>query len=87
MVSCVVPLPGLDAHRNDPYLSTKEGVCGVEQLIVSEEAWPHGLRCMDCDARMEEGAAYSKRLVAITDHHPVVEIVCVPCGLGLTSGR
>lgn len=52
-------------------------------LIVSEEAWPHGLRCMDCDARMEEGAAYSKRLVGITDGCPVVEIVCLLCGLGV----
>jgi hypothetical protein len=66
------------------------------ELVVNEEAWPYGLRCMDCNAKMEEGTAYSKRLVGITRRdendpsdlgYPIVEIVCVPCGLGLTSGR
>jgi hypothetical protein len=66
----------------------------MEDLIVTEEAWPYGLRCMDCDVKMNEGTAYSKRLVGITSSpadeddssdcaYPIVEIVCVPCGLGL----
>jgi hypothetical protein len=69
----------------------------MEQLIVTEKAWPHGLRCMECNTKLEEGTAYSKRLIGITSPtdedessefgYPIVEIVCVPCGLGLTSGR
>jgi hypothetical protein len=68
----------------------------VDELVVTEEAWPYGLRCMDCNMNMGEGTAYSKRLVGITGPadgddpsscHPIVEIVCVPCGLGLTSDR
>jgi hypothetical protein len=64
----------------------------MDELIVTREAWPYGLRCLDCDAKMAEGTAYSKRLVGIAGDesdagYPVVEIVCVPCGLGLTSGR
>ena len=70
----------------------------MDELLVIEEAWPYGLRCMDCGTRMEEGTAYSKRLVGIAScaadeddssdgGYPIVEIVCVPCGLGLTCGR
>jgi hypothetical protein len=67
----------------------------MDELIVTETDWPYGLRCMDCATGLREGAAYSKRLVGITagdddrldGGYPIVEIVCVPCGLGLTSGR
>jgi hypothetical protein len=69
----------------------------MDELVVTEEAWPYGLRCMDCNTKMKDGTAYSKRLVGITgpaeeddpsDYgSPVVEIVCVPWGLGLTSDR
>jgi hypothetical protein len=67
----------------------------MDELIVTETDWPYGLRCMDCSAGLREGAAYSKRLVGITPGdddrsdggYPVVEIVCVPCGLGLRSDR
>lgn len=65
----------------------------MDDLIVTAEAWPYGLRCMDCDVAMEEGAPYSKRLVGVLSQpadeagYPVVEIVCAPCGLGLRSGR
>ena len=52
-------------------------------LIVTREAFPYGLRCLDCDGRIIEGSPYSKRLVAMRDHAAVVELVCVPCGLGL----
>ena len=48
---------------------------------VTAEDWPFGLRCMDCDDPLEIGAPYSERLVGFTDEDPVVEIVCVPCGL------
>lgn len=59
----------------------------MQELIVTEEDWPHGLRCLDCDSELSVGAAYSKRLVGIFDGSPIVELVCAPCGLGLTSGR
>jgi hypothetical protein len=60
----------------------------MDQLIITQEDWPHGLRCMDCEAELDEGTAYSKRLVGIAaSGEPISEIVCVPCGLGLKSGR
>jgi hypothetical protein len=69
----------------------------MDELVVTEEAWPYGVRCLDCNTKMGEGTAYSKRLVGITSPtgeedssdlgYPIVEIVCVPCGLGLTYGR
>jgi hypothetical protein len=53
-------------------------------LIVAPEQWPHGLRCMDCDKRLTAGSAYSKRLVELdAEGDPIVEIVCLPCGLGV----
>jgi hypothetical protein len=52
-------------------------------LIVHAERWPHGLRCMDCERLLEDGSAYSQRLIAMTEERAVVEIVCVPCGLGI----
>lgn len=55
-------------------------------LIFTEEDWPHGLRCLDCSAKFEDGSPYSKRLVGITaSDNPITEIVCVPCGLGLAA--
>jgi hypothetical protein len=69
----------------------------MDELVVTEAAWPYGLRCMDCNTKLGQGTAYSQRLVGITSPtdeedssefgYPIVEIVCVPCGLGLTSGR
>ncbi len=59
----------------------------MNNLIVTPEEWPHGLRCMDCDTTLGEGTAYSKRLTAIHDEgYPVVEIVCAPCGLAHPRG-
>lgn len=70
----------------------------MDGLIVNKEEWPYGVRCIDCNSALAEGAPYSKRLVGFTSGPseeddprasslPVVEIVCVPCGLGLRSGR
>jgi hypothetical protein len=68
----------------------------MDELIVTEADWPYGLRCMDCAAGLGEGAPYSKRLVGIASAgdadrsdggNPIVEIVCVPCGLGVRSDR
>lgn len=55
-------------------------------LIVTPGAWPYGLRCLDCDARLTEGTAYSKRLVGFNGESPVVEIVCVHCALSVALG-
>jgi len=69
----------------------------MDELVVTEAAWPYGLQCMDCDTKLGVGTAYSQRLIGITSptdeedspevSYAIVEIVCVPCGLGLTSGR
>lgn len=53
----------------------------MEQLMIEAADWPFGARCMDCDAPLTEGLPYSERLVGFADEDPVVEIVCVPCGL------
>lgn len=52
-----------------------------DELIVRAEDWPFGLRCMDCDALLEAGMPYSERLTGMVEQDPLVEIVCVPCGL------
>ncbi len=57
-----------------------------EPLIVHAADWPHGLRCLECDERLVEGMAYSQRLVAMAGKWPVLEIVCVPCGMKVASG-
>jgi hypothetical protein len=59
----------------------------MAELIVTEEDWPHGLRCLDCNAELGAGTTYSKRLVAVFEDSPIVELVCAPCGLGLKSDR
>jgi hypothetical protein len=53
--------------------------------IVHAEDWPHGLRCIDCHDLIEDGSPYSERLTSMIEGTPVVEIVCVPCGLGLAT--
>jgi hypothetical protein len=64
------------------------------QLLRYQSAeWPHGLRCIECDHLFSEGQPYSERLDSIADPVPgltgpdpvpITEIVCVPCGMGLT---
>lgn len=54
-------------------------------MIATIDAWPYGLRCMDCDKRLL-GHGYSRRLVGITDAgDPITEIVCVPCAARLSD--
>jgi hypothetical protein len=31
----------------------------MDGLIITEEGWPNGLRCMDCNEALAEGAPYS----------------------------
>jgi hypothetical protein len=49
--------------------------------VIATGEFPHGLRCMDCDAPLRPGDTYSKRLTAFIADDPVVELVCVPCAI------
>lgn len=54
----------------------------MSDLVVTQEEWPYGLRCVDCDQRLDEGTVYSKRLIGLTyDGTPITEITCVICAL------
>jgi hypothetical protein len=57
----------------------------TEDQVYTNERFPHGLRCMDCDHPFAEGERYSRRVVGMTEFSGdpafVSEIVCVPCGL------
>lgn len=56
----------------------------MNEMTVTREGFPHGLRCIDCHERIPEGANYSQRLEGVMDDDTyVVEIVCVPCALGV----
>lgn len=50
-------------------------------LVVRREDWPHGLRCMDCDTKLDNGDLYSERLSGFVDETPAVEIVCLNCAV------
>lgn len=47
-------------------------------MIAYAKDWPHGLRCMACDAPLNEGDAYAERLESMMFDAPVVSIVCAP---------
>jgi hypothetical protein len=53
----------------------------MDRHEIAAGEFPHGLTCMDCDARLGPGDTYSKRLTAFIDDAPVVELVCVPCAI------
>jgi hypothetical protein len=47
--------------------------------------WPHGLRCLDCDRKLEDGDRYATRLQGFAvDGTPVTEIICLECALAVT---
>ena len=62
-------------------------------LIVSPTEFKHGLACIACDREIPPGQGYSKRLLGVIqwcppgeggcEARPIVELVCVPCGMGL----
>jgi hypothetical protein len=54
------------------------------ELIYTEEEFPHGLMCSECDHIFTvEGEAFSYKLISIGDDkiRDVVLIVCTTCGL------
>ncbi len=50
-------------------------------MTFSRDDYPHGLRCMDCDRKLEEGEAIAKRLVAVGEDAVVTETICMRCSL------
>ena len=51
-------------------------------MIIEEDDYPHGLRCMDCNRSLLPGDAISKRLVAIaSDGMTITETVCILCSI------
>jgi len=55
-----------------------------EELIITEEGFPHSAKCMDCGRELQNGMPYSKRLIGLSgESWPIIEVVCVPCGMGL----
>ena len=58
----------------------------MRPLVVQAEDWPHGLRCIECDAILEDGSLYSERLSGFVDETPAVEIVCMECAVPLRGG-
>jgi hypothetical protein len=49
--------------------------------IYTDEDFEHGLRCGECDTLFVEGQPISERLTDFIEETPVVELVCVPCGM------
>lgn len=51
-------------------------------LVVTADAFPEGLLCAECDVELTVGMPYSELLLAMhEDGIPIVEIVCVECGM------
>jgi RNase P subunit RPR2 len=61
----------------------------MDEYTFHENDWPWGLRCTDCHRLFVQGEKYSERLTGVAmgsnaaSPSPVVEITCVPCGMGL----
>jgi hypothetical protein len=47
---------------------------------MTDEEFPFGLRCADCDVLIEPGDHYSQRLEGFVDDVPLTVLTCVPCG-------
>lgn len=52
-----------------------------EVLVVTDEHFPYGVRCYDCEQIMEPGTAYSERLDGMIGDVFGVVLLCVPCAL------
>jgi hypothetical protein len=69
----------VDGGRDDVSLED------ATDLTYTDEAFPHGLKCIDCDHLFIDGERYSRRLVGMAEFagEPanVCELVCVPCAL------
>ena len=57
----------------------------ADDLIYTDEGFPHGLRCIDCDHLFSDGERYARRLLSMTEFMDepafITEVVCVPCSL------
>jgi hypothetical protein len=53
--------------------------------VYAAEDWPHGLRCMDCEALFADGQPIAERLTALTEYADepafVVDVICVGCSV------
>ena len=52
-----------------------------QTLVVDPADWPYGLRCFDCNRKLEGGDLYSERLSGFVDETPAVEIICIDCAV------
>lgn len=48
-------------------------------LVVTEEDFPHGLRCAECNRELPPGERYSEKLDGFIGDTPTVILVCVTC--------
>lgn len=53
--------------------------------VYSDEVFPMGLMCPDCQHVFRDGEAYSSVLVAFQDDVPVSRLVCAVCAQGRSS--
>lgn len=51
----------------------------VNLPVMDPETFPHGLRCMDCDAPISRGDRYTERAEGFVEGSLVTEIVCISC--------
>jgi hypothetical protein len=57
---------------------------GLAGQSVALAEWPGGLSCMECRRPLFDGDRYVERLAGFMGDTPTAEIVCVPCGRGVT---
>jgi hypothetical protein len=55
-------------------------VRGMEWQTIQAAEWPEGVRCMDCQSGLSDGAPYIERLAGFVGEDPATELVCLPCG-------
>ena len=58
---------------------------GVFGWAFSSDEWPHGLRCQRCDHVLRDGERFTTFLSAFAEDVPVLDVVCVPCGVTSAS--
>lgn len=51
-------------------------------LTIDRAEWPHGIRCMDCREKLNDGDPYTERLSGMVQETPVTEVVCLACASG-----
>ena len=58
----------------------------VDDLTVTAESFPYGLRCGRCMRLMKDGDRYAEELTGLIGALPMVEIICIPCDEAITDG-